>query len=160
MKDFKAVAFGLAVTTLSMAGQVRADEIFYATGAVGNAIESFKKTVEPWEQATGNKVTLVPMPASTSDQFAQYRLWLAAGTADVDLYQTDVIWAPQMAEHFVDLSQAAKDIIPQHFPRSSSRRPSMASWWRSRCSPMRRRCIIARICLRNTARPRQRPGTR
>lgn len=116
MKDFKAVAFGLAVTTLSMAGQVRADEIFYATGAVGNAIESFKKTVEPWEQATGNKVTLVPMPASTSDQFAQYRLWLAAGTADVDLYQTDVIWAPQMAEHFVDLSQAAKDIIPQHFP--------------------------------------------
>lgn len=115
MTDIKALALGLAFVAAPLAGQVHADEIFYATGAVGNAVENLKKTFAPWEKATGNTVTLVPMPASTSDQFAQYRLWLAAGTPDVDLYQTDVIWAPQMAEHFVDLSQAAKDIIPQHF---------------------------------------------
>src|SRR5690606_34464902 len=66
--------------------------------------------------ATGNTVTLVPMPASTTDQFGQYRLWLAAGTSDIDVYQTDVIWAPQLAEHFVDLSEAAADLIPKHFP--------------------------------------------
>jgi trehalose/maltose transport system substrate-binding protein len=59
---------------------------------------------------------MVPMPASTTDQFAQYRLWLAAGTADVDVYQTDVIWAPQLAEHFIDLTEIAKDIAPTHFP--------------------------------------------
>jgi trehalose/maltose transport system substrate-binding protein len=95
---------------------VLADEIFYVSGAVGNAVENFAKLVKPWEDATGNKVTLVPMPASTSDQFGQYRLWLAAGATDIDLYQTDVIWAPQLAEHFVDLTEAAKDLAPTHFP--------------------------------------------
>ena len=43
--------------------------------------------VKPWEEETGNTVTIVPMPSSTTDQFAQYRLWLAAGNADVDVYR-------------------------------------------------------------------------
>ncbi|MFN3991965.1 MAG: ABC transporter substrate-binding protein [Tabrizicola flagellatus] len=95
---------------------IAAEELFYVSGAVGNAVENFKALVKPWEEATGNTVTLVPMPASTTDQFGQYRLWLAAGATDIDLYQTDVIWAPQLADHFVDLTEAAKDLIPQHFP--------------------------------------------
>ncbi|NHB77149.1 ABC transporter substrate-binding protein [Rhodobacter sp. M37P] len=95
---------------------VMAEELFYVSGAVGNAVENFKTLVKPWEEATGNTVTLVPMPASTTDQFGQYRLWLAAGATDIDLYQTDVIWAPQLADHFVDLTEAAKDLAPQHFP--------------------------------------------
>ncbi len=95
---------------------VMADEVFYVSGAVGNAVENFKTLVKPWEEATGHTVTMVPMPASTSDQFAQYRLWLAAGTVDIDLYQTDVIWAPQLADHFVDLTEIAKDLAPTHFP--------------------------------------------
>jgi trehalose/maltose transport system substrate-binding protein len=95
---------------------VMADEIFYVSGAVGNAVENFKALVKPWEEATGNTVTMVPMPASTTDQFAQYRLWLAAGTSDIDLFQTDVIWAPQLAEHFVDLTEVGKDIAATNFP--------------------------------------------
>lgn len=95
---------------------VLAEEIFYVSGAVGNAVENFAKLVKPWEESTGNKVTLVPMPASTSDQFGQYRLWLAAGNTDIDLYQTDVIWAPQLADSFVDLTEVAKDLAPTHFP--------------------------------------------
>lgn len=95
---------------------VMADEIFYVSGSVGKAVENFKSLVKPWEDATGNTVTMVPMPASTSDQFGQYRLWLAAGATDIDVYQTDVIWAPQLADHFVDLSAAAKDLAPTHFP--------------------------------------------
>jgi trehalose/maltose transport system substrate-binding protein len=99
-----------------MGAPVAAEEITYVSGAVGKAVENFATLVKPWEEATGNTVKLVPMPASTSDQFGQYRLWLSAGTSDVDLYQTDVIWAPQLAEHFVDLTEAAKDLVPQHFP--------------------------------------------
>ncbi len=95
---------------------VMADEIFYVSGAVGAAVENFKTYVKPWEDKTGNTVTMVPMPASTTDQFAQYRLWLAAGSTDIDLYQTDVIWAPQLASQFVDLTAAAKDLIPTEFP--------------------------------------------
>ncbi|MGR6467360.1 ABC transporter substrate-binding protein [Rhizobium sp. PAMB 3182] len=101
---------------VSVAGLAQAEEITYVSGAVGNAVRDFKTIVAPWEKETGNKVTLVPMPASTSDQFGQYRLWLAAGNADIDLYQTDVIWAPQLADQFVDLTDLAKDLIPQHFP--------------------------------------------
>jgi len=105
-----------ALITAFGSSAVLADELFVVSGAVGNAVENFAALVKPFEEKTGHKVTLVPMPASTTDQFGQYRLWLAAGNADIDLYQTDVIWAPQLADHFVDLSEAAKDLAPQHFP--------------------------------------------
>ena len=106
----------IAAIVATLGAPVAAEEIFYVSGAVGNAVENFKALVKPWEESTGNTVTMVPMPASTSDQFAQYRLWLAAGTADIDLYQTDVIWAPQLADHFLDLTDVAKDLAPTHFP--------------------------------------------
>ena len=105
-----------AAIVAAFGAPVMADELFYVSGAVGNAVENFAKYVKPWEEKTGHKVTLVPMPASTTDQFAQYRLWLAAGSSEIDLYQTDVIWAPQLANNFLDLSEAAKDLIPQEFP--------------------------------------------
>ncbi len=93
-----------------------ADELFYVAGGVGKELETLKEIVKPWEERTGHKVTVVPMPNSSSDQFAQYRLWLAAGTTDVDVYQTDVVWAPQLADYFVDLTEPAKDLVGQHFP--------------------------------------------
>ncbi|MBI1170185.1 extracellular solute-binding protein [bacterium] len=93
-----------------------AEEVKVVFGSTGSDLTDFPDLVKPWEDKTGNKVSVVPMPSSTSDQFAQYRLWLAAGTSDIDLYQTDVIWAPQLAQHFVDLTAAAKDLIPTEFP--------------------------------------------
>ncbi|SIQ95898.1 extracellular solute-binding protein [Rhizobium sp. RU20A] len=106
----------LCALLAASAVQAAAVELKMVSGAVGTAVQEFPKLVKPWEEATGNTVTLVPMPASTSDQFGQYRLWLAAQNPDIDLYQTDVIWAPQLADHFVDLTEAAKNIIPQNFP--------------------------------------------
>lgn len=99
-----------------VASSAFAAEITYVSGAVGNAVEDFKKIVAPWEAKTGHTVKLVPMPASTTDQFGQYRLWLAAGNGDIDLYQTDVIWAPQLADHFVDMSEKAGELMKEHFP--------------------------------------------
>jgi trehalose/maltose transport system substrate-binding protein len=119
MKIMKGRALRATATAAMLAvlgAPVMAEELFYVSGAVGAAVENFKALVKPWEDATGNTVTMVPMPASTTDQFGQYRLWLAAGATDIDLYQTDVIWAPQLADHFVDLTEAAKDLAPTHFP--------------------------------------------
>ena len=116
LKPLKAGLSAMAILLATSSTAAWAEELFYVTGAVGNAVANLKETVKPWEEATGNTVTVVTMPASTSDQFAQYRLWLAAGTQDIDLYQTDVVWAPQLSDHFIDLSEAAKDLIPQHFP--------------------------------------------
>src|SRR5690606_32189374 len=107
MKIMKGRALRATATAAMLAvfgAPVVAEELFYVSGAVGNAVEDFKAIVKPWEEATGHTVTMVPMPASTTDQFGQYRLWLAAGATDIDLYQTDVIWAPQLADHFVDLT--------------------------------------------------------
>ena len=56
------------------------------------------------------------MPSSTTDQFGQYKLWLAAGNTDIDVYMTDVIWAPQLADQFVDLTAAAGEVAKTHFP--------------------------------------------
>ena len=87
-------------------------------GATGNDIEVYKELVKPWEEETGNTVTFVPMPSSTTDQFAQYKLWLAAGNADIDVYLVDVIWAPQLSDQFLDLTQAA---VGGHPPTTSPR---------------------------------------
>jgi trehalose/maltose transport system substrate-binding protein len=56
------------------------------------------------------------MPSSTTDQFGQYRLWLAAANPDIDVYMTDVIWAPQLSDQFVDLTKAGADVAKSHFP--------------------------------------------
>ncbi|MGI6851399.1 ABC transporter substrate-binding protein [Mesorhizobium sp. 1B3] len=114
--DVRYFAVGVAACTILAATELRAAEVTYAAGITGNAANVFEQLVAPWEEATGNKVKLVPMPASSNDQFGQYRLWLAAHNKDIDLYEIDVIWAPQIAEHFVDLKEAAADLIPKHFP--------------------------------------------
>lgn len=118
MKTLGKKAFALSAVMVAMlaSGVVSAATINYVSGATGKDIENFKELVKPWEKETGHTVTVVPMPSSTTDQFAQYRLWLAAGNADVDVYQTDVIWAPQLSEQFLDLTEAAKDIVADHFP--------------------------------------------
>lgn len=111
----KAVLLGAVMSAL-LASSAYAAEINFVSGAVGKDIEIFKELVKPWEKETGNTVKIVPMPSSTTDQFAQYRLWLSAGNTDVDVYQTDVIWAPQLADQFLDLTEAAKDVVKDHFP--------------------------------------------
>jgi trehalose/maltose transport system substrate-binding protein len=111
----KSLVAGLIAGTMLASGAFAAN-INFVSGATGKDIENFKNLIKPWEEKTGNTVTIVPMPSSTSDQFGQYRLWLAAGNSDVDVYQTDVIWAPQLADQFLDLTEVAKDIAPLHFP--------------------------------------------
>ncbi|MBY5811789.1 ABC transporter substrate-binding protein [Rhizobium leguminosarum] len=106
-------ALGIAIAT---AGPIRAAEISFAANTTGKNVEFLNKQLAIFEKDTGNQVKLVTMPSSSSEQFSQYRLWLAAGNKDVDVYQTDVIWAPQLADQFVDLKEAAKDVVGQFFP--------------------------------------------
>ncbi len=112
----KTMFAGLVAGTMLTGGIASAATINFVSGATGNDLAIFQEQVKPWEEKTGNKVNIVPMPSSTTDQFGQYRLWLAAGNSDIDMYQMDVIWAPQLADQMVDLTEAAKDIAPLHFP--------------------------------------------
>ncbi|MCO4316519.1 ABC transporter substrate-binding protein [Phyllobacterium sp. 21LDTY02-6] len=106
---------GALVTALLSSGAYAAN-LSIVSGDTGNGREFLRSQLDRFEKETGNKVQIVAMPANSSDQFGQYRLWLAAGNTDIDVYRTDVIWAPQLAEQFLDLTDAFKDVIGQHFP--------------------------------------------
>ena len=91
-------------------------ELHFVSGSTGDDLAFYATEFKKFTATTGDTVTIVPMPSSTTDQFAQYKLWLAAGNSDIDVYQTDVIWAPELAAQFVDLTAAAKDVVADHFP--------------------------------------------
>jgi trehalose/maltose transport system substrate-binding protein len=101
-----------AIIPWSAAG---AAELSIVTGSVGNDLKDTRALLAEFRQKTGHTVNIVTMPSSSPDQFAQFRLWLAARDADIDVYQTDIIWAPQLATHFLDLGPYAKDIAPDEF---------------------------------------------
>ncbi|WP_137152901.1 ABC transporter substrate-binding protein [Devosia sp. FKR38] len=107
---------GLLASVTLVVGSAQAADLSIVSGDTGNGLAFLRSQLDKFEADTGNKVTIVPMPSSTSDQFGQYKLWLAAGNTDIDVYQTDVIWAPQLADQFLDLTEAAKDVVGNHFP--------------------------------------------
>ncbi|WP_336741645.1 ABC transporter substrate-binding protein [Aureimonas altamirensis] len=111
----KALAALAATAALSVHPALAAD-LSIVLGSVGKDVQEMRAALDAFEKESGHRVRIVEMPASTTDQFGQYRLWLAAGNADVDVYRTDVIWAPQLADNFVDLSEAMADRVGEHFP--------------------------------------------
>lgn len=107
---FLALALGLA------AAPAQAAELSIVSGSAGLDLEVLRAQLDQFEKATGNKVTIVARPPSSTDQFADYKLWLAAQNSEIDVYRTDVVWAPQLATQFIDLSSDTGDVVGQHFP--------------------------------------------
>ncbi len=93
-----------------------AAEISIAIGNVGRDSELLREYLDIWEDETGNTAKIVTLPASTTDQFGQYKIWLGAKNSDIDVYSLDVIWAPQIHQHFTDLSKVARAEAKEHFP--------------------------------------------
>ena len=106
----------LVVAALLTSTVANAATVNMVSGSTGKDLEFLKERGKIWEQQTGHTLNVVAMPSSTTDQFGLYRQWLAAGNTDVDVYQTDVIWAPQLADQFIDLSSHASDVVNDHFP--------------------------------------------
>lgn len=106
---------GLAGAALLASGAI-AEDLTIVHGSVGRDQEILRGQLDKFEAATGHTVTIVSMPESTTDQFGQYRLWLSAQSSDIDVYRLDVIWAPQLAEHFVDLTEPTSDVQDQFIP--------------------------------------------
>lgn len=109
-------AVALATALFGIVQPSFAADISISASSTGKNLDLLRKQLDTFEKETGNKVSIVTMPSSSTEQFSQYRLWLAAGNQDVDVYQTDVIWAPQLAEQFLDLKDAAKDVVGDFFP--------------------------------------------
>lgn len=108
----------MALATLSLltAGPVAAANLSIAVGDTGTELEALRAQVKEFEKRTGHTVNIVAIPSSSSEQFGQYRLWIAARNTDIDVYRVDVVWAPQLASQLLDLTEATADIIDQNFP--------------------------------------------
>src|SRR5262245_17437425 len=99
--QIKALVVGL-LAGVSFGASAMAADLSIVLGDTGSGLNFLQSQVDRYMAANPeDKVTIVPMPSSTTDQFGQYRLWLAAGNTDIDVYTTDVIWAPQLADQFV-----------------------------------------------------------
>lgn len=105
----------IAIAALLAAADAGAAELSIVSGAIGRDIETLRDNLDRFEEMTGHTVSIVEMPSSTTDQFAQYRLWLSAGAGDIDVYRTDIVWAPQLADHLLDLGEEGREAAKEHF---------------------------------------------
>jgi trehalose/maltose transport system substrate-binding protein len=99
-------AFGAQAATISI-----------SCGAVGLELKLCQDGANAWAEATGNQVNVISTPNSATERLALYQQILAANSADIDVYQIDVIWPGILANHFIDLAEHIDEKqIAQHFP--------------------------------------------
>jgi trehalose/maltose transport system substrate-binding protein len=90
--------------------------ISISCGAVGLELEICQEGAEAWAEATGNQVNVVSTPNSATERLALYQQILAANSADIDVFQIDVIWPGILGNHFIDLAEHIDQaVIDQHF---------------------------------------------
>lgn len=109
-------AVAVFTSTFGGVGASQAVDLSIVTGWEGLELQILRSNLAVYEDRTGNKVEIVPLPRYTNDQFERYSLWLTAQNEEIDLYMTDSTWAPQLSEHFLDMTIAADNVVPTHFP--------------------------------------------
>ena len=89
-----------------------------AAGAVGQELELTKAAAQRYmDSHPGVTVKVLETPDLATDRIGLYLQFFEAGSSEVDVYQVDVIWPGDLAEHLVDLNQyGAKAVADQHFP--------------------------------------------
>ncbi|WP_119390848.1 ABC transporter substrate-binding protein [Taklimakanibacter lacteus] len=72
--------------------------------SLGIELELCQEGANEWGKQTGNSVKLVATPPNAEERLALYQQLLAAGSADIDVFQIDVVWPGTLASHFLDLT--------------------------------------------------------
>ncbi len=109
-------SFLALAVALGLAGAATAAELTIAAGDTGDALVLLREHLDRFVAATGHSVSIIEMPSSTTDQLAQYRIWLADERPEPDVLFIDVIWSGLLAAHLRDLSDAAAAVIDDHIP--------------------------------------------
>jgi trehalose/maltose transport system substrate-binding protein len=100
-----------------LAKGAQAATIALSCGAVGAELRLCQDGAQAWAKQSGHEVKVVSTPNSATERLALYQQILAAGSADIDVFQIDVIWPGTLANHMVDLKQHLKaDSVAAHFP--------------------------------------------
>jgi trehalose/maltose transport system substrate-binding protein len=92
----------------------QADTIAISCSAVGKELELCRQGAQAWAKKAGHQVKLVSTPNASNERLALYQQLLAAKSADIDVFQIDVIWPGLLGEHFVDLKSLARNALSQH----------------------------------------------
>jgi trehalose/maltose transport system substrate-binding protein len=79
--------------------------ISISCSSLGVELELCQEGANAWAKQTGNAVKLVATPPDAQERLALYQQLLAAGSADIDVFQIDVVWPGTLASHFIDLKQ-------------------------------------------------------
>jgi trehalose/maltose transport system substrate-binding protein len=92
--------------------------ITVAAGAVGQELELTQAAAKRYMDTHPNvTVNVLTTPDLATDRLGLYLQFFQAKSSEVDVYQIDVIWPGDLAEHLVDLNQyGANSVAPQHFP--------------------------------------------
>jgi trehalose/maltose transport system substrate-binding protein len=106
----------LGMVSATAAPGAQSATISISCGAVGLELEICQEGAEAWAEATGNQVNVISTPNSATERLALYQQILAANSADIDVFQIDVIWPGILGNHFIDLAEHIdQEIIDQHF---------------------------------------------
>ncbi len=92
--------------------------ITVAAGAVGQELELAKEAAAEYEKThPGINIVILETPDLTTDRLGLYLQYFEAQSGEIDLYQIDVIWPGDIAEHLVDLNQyGGAKAAAEHFP--------------------------------------------
>lgn len=109
------------IAMLALSGLTFAAEkvsVTVATGAVGQELELSREAAARYMELNPNvEVNVLDTPDMVQDRLGLYLQFFESQSSEVDIYQIDVIWPGDLAEHFVDLYQyGAKEIAEMHFP--------------------------------------------
>jgi trehalose/maltose transport system substrate-binding protein len=98
--------------------QTKPVTITLAAGNVGIELQMAKDGAQAYMASHPNvTVNVLDTPDLSTDRLGLYLQNFEAKSDKIDVYQTDVIWSGDLAEHLVDLNQyGAKKYTSDHFP--------------------------------------------
>ncbi len=117
------VLTALPMTVSAQGGEVNcftdeAANIVVAAGAVGIELELAQEAAAEFMEYCPNiSVSVLETPDMVQDRLGLYLQLFEAQSADVDVFQIDVIWPGDLAEHLIDLAPyMTEEEIEAHFP--------------------------------------------
>jgi len=92
--------------------------ITVAAGAVGQELELTRAGAQRYMELHPDvTVNVLDTPDFVDNRLGVYLQQFEAQSSDVDVFQIDVIWPGDLAEHFVDLYEyGAREVAGEHFP--------------------------------------------
>jgi len=121
MKVIKSILVLSIIMALSVGISAAQDKIVItvASGTVGMEKELIDEVAAMYMEAHPDvEVKALETPELATDRLGLYLQFFQAKSSDIDVYQIDVIWPGDLAEHLVDLYQydGFKEAAKDHFP--------------------------------------------